>query len=553
MTRSTATTPVLRVRRLSVHRRHQPGDGVIVPGIDFDLHAGRTLGIVGESGSGKTVTASAVADLLPGALDFTADEIVLAGRPLSEFDRRSRRAWIRRHIGVVFQNPASALNPRLTIGAQVYEALPATIRGRRARWARVIELLDLVGIASPATRLHAYPHEFSGGLNQRVVIAIAIARNPSVLIADEPTTALDVSVQAKVLDLVDDLERELGLAVLLVSHDIGVIAERSDDIVVMRHGTVVERAATDDLLRAPTEQYTRELLAAAPDIGRPADTPVPDDTPTVLEARGLRREFRTPTLIGRGARRVALDGVSLSIRAGESVGLVGESGSGKTTFARSVVGLDTTTTGAIRFDGADVRSLDPAGRRHWRRNVQYIFQDPYGALDPRLTVRKLIAEPVEISGTAAERAGLDDKVDELMREVELDPALADRRPGTLSGGQRQRIVIARALTLDPRVLVADEPVSALDLTVQAAVIDLLKRLQQRRGLSLLLISHDLAVVKALCSRIVVLRNGSVVEEGTADELFASPRHDYTRELLAAVPALPLRQRTDTNILQGARS
>ncbi|MCD2100211.1 dipeptide ABC transporter ATP-binding protein [Rhodococcus rhodochrous] len=527
--------PVLRVRGLSVTRGPATAGHRITAPTDLDLYPGRTLGIVGESGSGKTVTASAIADLLPGALDFIADEIVLAGTDLAALDRRRRRAWIRQHVGVVFQNPITALNPRLTIGAQVYEALPAALRGRKTRWARVVELLDLVGIPSAASRLDAYPHEFSGGLNQRVVIAIAIARDPAVLIADEPTTALDVSVQAKVLDLVDDLERELGIAVLLVSHDIGVIAERSDDIVVMRGGVVVERATTARLLDHPAEDYTRELLAAAPDITRPADTPVPDDTPVVLEARAVRREFRRPGLVRRGRAHVAVDSVSLTIRRGESIGLVGESGSGKTTLARTLVGLDDATGGEVLFDGTPVRHLSPGERRVWRRDVQYVFQDPYGALDPRMTVHDLIAEPIEISGTDTERAAIDETVSALLREVELDPTLAERRPGTLSGGQRQRVVIARALATNPRVLVADEPVSALDLTVQAAVIDLLRRLQAGRGLSLLLISHDLAVVKALCSRIVVLRHGTVVESGSTEDLFTNPQHVYTRELLAAVP------------------
>ena len=531
---ATPEGPVVRASGIHVFRR----DGAhtdLVRGIDLEVWPGHTLGIVGESGSGKTITASAIADLLPGALDFGLDTFELAGRSVPDLSARERRAWIRRHIGVVFQNPVAALNPRLTIGAQVHEALPRELRGRRERWARVVELLDQVGIPAAAERLHAYPHELSGGLNQRVVIAIAIARNPVLLIADEPTTALDVSVQARVLDLIDGLKRDLGIGVLLVSHDIGVIAERADAILVMRSGRAVEQGPAAHLLDHPVQAYTRDLIAAAPDLRAPALRADRDDSEIVLEARELRRDFPLPRGLGRRRYRRALDGVSLTIRDGDSIGLVGESGSGKTTFARALVGLDTGATGQVRYGGSPVHELSGGRRREWRRNVQYIFQDPYGAIDPRLTVRAAIAEPIEISGTPAERAQIDERVTALMREVELDPALADRRPGTLSGGQRQRVVIARALALDPRVLVADEPVSALDLTVQAAVIDLLRRLQRSRSLSLVLISHDLAVVKSLCARIVVLRNGVVVEQGDAEEVFDAPAHEYTRELLAAIP------------------
>jgi peptide/nickel transport system ATP-binding protein len=529
--------PLLTVRNLTVEAPGTAPQRSLVDGVSFDIRPGETLGLVGESGSGKTLSALSIAGLLPRTVQVREGSIELDGVDLLGLPERRRRAVLASHIGVVFQNPGTALNPRLTIGAQVKEALPGRHRpGSRQEMQAAADLLDQVGMPRAAERLAYYPHELSGGLNQRVVIAMAIARNPGLLIADEPTTALDVSVQAQVLDLIDQLRAARGLAVLLVSHDIGVIADRADRMAVMRGGTILETGDTAAILSRPKHEYTRHLLAAMPSIHRAAPASSPDgQAASLVEIDDVVREFRTP-----GNRRVrkvvrAVDGVSLSIGQGTSFGIVGESGSGKTTLARLMVGLDQPTRGRVSYAGREVAALTALQRRQWRRDVQYVFQDPYGALDPRLTIEQSLAEPIELSGTAGERAGMSARIDELLDEVELSRSFRRRLPGQLSGGQRQRVVIARALALSPRLVVADEPVSALDLSVQATIIDLLRRLQHRHGLTYVVISHDLAVIKALCEEVVVMTAGRIVESGPADEIFAQPRHDYTRKLLDSIP------------------
>ncbi|MDA0171460.1 ABC transporter ATP-binding protein [Solirubrobacter taibaiensis] len=472
----------------------------LVHGIDFSLAAGRSLGVVGESGSGKTLTAMAVAGLLPAGVETTAGDIHVAG-----FETAGRRERLRDAFGVVFQNPTVSLNPRLTIRRQLREALP---REQRTD-ARAVELLQRVGVPRAAERLNAFPHELSGGLNQRIVIAIAIARSPKILIADEATTALDVSVQKQVLDLIDDLRRDLNLGVLLVSHDIGVIADRSDEVLVLNEGRVVEAGRTEEVLRAPSHPYTQALLDAVPRLD--ATAPVREVGAPLIAVRGVTRDF--------GPLR-AVDAVDLTLHAGQSLGIVGESGSGKTTLARIIVGLDRHHTGQLEVSG---------------ERPQYVFQDPYSALDPRQTVFQIIAEPIELSGTDAQNAVKREKVAELLDAVRLPQSFATRKPRQLSGGQRQRVVIARALALDPTVLVADEPVSALDLSVQAAILDLLATLRAERDLSYLVISHDLAVIKQLCTDVAVMRDGAIVEHGPADLVFADPQHAYTRQLLDAIP------------------
>jgi len=525
----------------------------IVRGVSLDVPAGEVVGLVGESGSGKTLTALAVAGLLPAGVEVWSGHVDVAGRDVRALAPRERRAHLASHVGVVFQNPTPALNPRLRIGRQVAEALPAGISRRAAR-DEVARLLRDVGITDVDKTARAFPHELSGGLNQRVVIAMALARSPRLLVADEPTTALDVSVQAQVLDLLDDLRERHGLGVLLVSHDIGVVADRTHRVHVMSEGVVVESGPTREVLERPRHEYTQRLLAAVPSRlerahARPAvtvsDGPGTADatgasadgaaagTAPQLVVRDLRRAFALRGAAGR-TRHVALDGVDLAIPAGAALGLVGESGSGKTTLARIVVGLEHADSGSVEFEGVDLTRQDRAQRRAWRRDVQYVFQDPYGSLDPRLTVAQTLREPLELTlglgRREAERAVVD-----LLDEVELPRAFAQRLPSELSGGQRQRVGIARALATRPRLVVADEPVSALDLSVQARILRLLERLRAERGLTYLFISHDLGVVRFLCDDVVVLRSGRIVEQGRTQDVLDDPQHPYTRALVAAVP------------------
>jgi peptide/nickel transport system ATP-binding protein len=531
------SAPLLTVRNLTVQAGDPAQQRSVVAGVSFEIRSGETLGLVGESGSGKTLSALSIAGLLPRAARIGQGSIELDGVELVGLPERRRRAVLASRIGVVFQNPSTALNPRLTIGAQVKEALPGRYwPGSRPAMRAAAELLDQVGVPRAAERLAYYPHELSGGLNQRVVIAMAIARNPSLLIADEPTTALDVSIQAQVLDLIDWLRAERQLGVLLVSHDIGVIADRSDRMAVMNAGNIVETGDTAEVLSRPAHECTRHLLAAMPGLHKRAAIGFPpSQEQSLVELQGVVREFRTPGT--RRERQVirAVDEVSLSIRPGTSLGIVGESGSGKTTLARIMVGLDRPTQGRVSYAGREIAALTPPQRRQWRRDVQYVFQDPYGALDPRLTVEQSLAEPIELSGTAAERAGQSARIGELLDEVELPSSFRRRLPGQLSGGQRQRVVIARALALSPQLVVADEPVSSLDLSVQATVIDLLRRLQRKRGLTYVVISHDLAVIKALCEEVAVITAGRIVEAGRTDAIFDDPQHDYTRKLLESIP------------------
>ncbi|MEN0129358.1 MAG: ABC transporter ATP-binding protein [Brevundimonas sp.] len=535
----TSVASALDVRDLVVGLEPPGGPDAlpIVRGVSLHVPAGHVVGLVGESGSGKTLTALAVAGLLPQGISTWGGSVSIAGRDVLRLPERQARRYVTDSVGVVFQNPTPSLNPRLRIAAQLVEALPAGTP-RRERRDRAAELLALVGITDVHKTLGAFPHELSGGLNQRVMIAIALARSPRLLVADEPTTALDVSVQAQVLDLIDDLRTRLGLGVLLVSHDIGVVADRTQDVHVMSDGVVVESGPTARVLSDPQHDYTRRLLAAVPSrLARTQERALRPERASVapapqLEIRDLRRAFEVRTSAGRG-RHVALDGVDLTVTRGQALGIVGESGSGKTTLARIVVGLERADEGTVRFDGAQVADLSRAQRRAWRRDVQYVFQDPYGSLDPRLTVARAISEPLELAGSS--RRDAQRRVDGLLDEVELPRAFRNRLPGELSGGQRQRVGIARALATEPSLVVADEPVSALDLSVQARILRLLERLRAERGLTYLFISHDLGVVRFLCDDVAVLRHGQIVEQGRTEDVLARPQHPYTQALVAAVP------------------
>ncbi|MFE6870990.1 ABC transporter ATP-binding protein [Kitasatospora sp. NPDC057692] len=548
MTGSTPDRTVLRVADLTV-----AFDGTTaVDGVGFDLAAGDTLGLVGESGSGKSTTALALLHMLPAGGRITGGAVELAGQDLAALTEPDLRAVRGRRIAMVFQDPMSSLNPVLTVGKQLDEALRAhgTRPDKRERAARAVELLDLVGILDAAGRLRDHPHQFSGGQRQRIMIALALANDAEVLVADEPTTALDPTVQQQILRLLTRINRETGTALVVISHDLGVIAQTCRRLLVMRHGRVVESGDTAEVLTAPQHPYTKQLLAAVPRLEAPSEAAAnsaPGPEP-LLTVTGLRKTY--------GSRRravTALDGVDLVLHPGETLGLVGESGSGKSTLARALVQVHAPSGGGISFRG---REFGRGGELAARREVQLVFQDPYASLNPRMTAGQIIAEPLIAHGLG-DRAARRRRVGELLEQVGLDPDSAERHPRAFSGGQRQRIGIARALAPEPSVLICDEPVSALDVSVQAQVLDLLARLQRDLGLALLFIAHDLAVVRQVSHRIAVMHRGRIVETGPADRVVTAPEHPYTAELLAAVPRLEDRPdtRPDTRptVLTTARS
>jgi peptide/nickel transport system ATP-binding protein len=562
--------PVLVVRDLHVTYRGTDGDVPAVRGVDLDVHAGEVVALVGESGSGKSSTAHAVVGLLPANGAVTGGALTLGDDPRTALDLATlpERAWSHvrgARLGLVPQDPGVALNPVQRVGDQVAEVLRIHHRTtRRAAHARAVEILHAVGLDSPAARARQYPHQLSGGMRQRVLIGIALACEPELLVADEPTSALDVTVQRRVLDLLADLTARTGTAVLLITHDLAVAADRADRVVVMKDGRVVEHGATAQVLRTPRHAYTRELLAAAPGLAardaggaptaaRPAArtslraaSPVAPredvavgDGPALLEVDGLTRTFRLgPRRTGDVLR--AVDGVTFRVPRGSAFALVGESGSGKSTTARLVLGLDRPDAGTVRFDGVAVAGARGDALRDLRRRTQLVHQDPSTALDPRFTVARAVDEPLRAHrvGTPAERR---ERVAELLAQVHLSPDLARRRPAELSGGQRQRVAIARALALDPELLVLDEPTSALDVSVQARVLELLADLRERRGLTYLFISHDLAVVRRVAEHVGVMRAGRLVETGRTADVFDDPRDPYTAELVGAIPGTHARE------------
>ncbi|MFJ1999331.1 dipeptide ABC transporter ATP-binding protein [Streptomyces chartreusis] len=523
------------------------GDLRAVDGLSFRLARGAALALVGESGSGKSTVASALLGLHRGTGARVGGSIDVAGVDVQGASDDELRRLRGAKAAMVFQDPLSSLDPYYAIGDQIAEVYRVHTRAsRRAARARAVEVLDRVGIPDAARRSRSRPHEFSGGMRQRALIAMALACEPDLLIADEPTTALDVTVQAQILDLLHTLREETGMGLLLVTHDVGVAAESVDEVLVMRHGRVVEHGPVAEVLGAPARSYTRELLGAVPRVDAPREVggakagldaevvsegeAVPGGTgpggtgsEVVLAATGLRREF------GRGKRAfTAVDDVSLTVRRGETLGIVGESGSGKTTLGRMLVGLLEPTAGEVRHEGHARVGVDPA--------VQMVFQDPVSSLNPRRTVGESIADPLRARGER-EEGRVRGRVRELLERVGLEGAHYDRYPHEFSGGQRQRVGIARALAADPRVIVCDEPVSALDVTTQAQVVALLGELQRELGLALVFVAHDLAVVRQVSDRVAVMRRGRIVEEGPADEVYDNPQDPYTKQLLAAVPAL----------------
>ncbi|MDH0771930.1 ABC transporter ATP-binding protein [Delftia tsuruhatensis] len=534
------TAPVLEVQDLAVAYRDAAGQAQrVVHGVSFSVAPGEVVALVGESGSGKTTTAQAVIGLLADNGHREHGSIRLQGTEVSGWPAARWNAIRGRVVSLVPQDPTMSLNPVRTVGDQVGEILRIHgLRDRTAVQARVLELLARVGLSQPALRARQYPHELSGGMRQRVLIAIAIALRPALIIADEPTSALDVTVQRRILDLIDALRRETGTAVLLVTHDLGVAADRSHRLVVMQGGRIQEQGPTLELLRNPQSAYTRQLLADAPSLApAPRRTPRPATTDDwAIEVEDLVHEFAAPghaSAHGRGIFR-AVDGVSLRVRRGSTHAIVGESGSGKTTTIRAIVGLGRPTAGRIRIEGTEVTGLRGEALRQLRRRVQLVYQNPFSSLDPRQSVFDIIEEPLlNFDPLPADERRR--RVHDMLERVGLPAAVLQRRPHALSGGQRQRVAIARALVLQPQVLVLDEAVSALDVTVQAQILALLAQLQQDLGLTYLFISHDLAVVRQIADTVSVLRAGRVVDAGSVEEVFQRPTSDYTRELMDAIP------------------
>ncbi len=529
--------PFLEVKDLSVSFRVEGREVPAVRHVSFEIERGRTLALVGESGSGKTVTALSVLQLLPyPKASHPSGSILVEGKEMVGADEATLRQVRGNRVSMIFQEPMTSLNPLHTIEKQVNEVLylHKGLSHGPAR-ARTLELLHLVGLREAEKRLGAYPHQLSGGQRQRVMIAMALANEPELLIADEPTTALDVTIQAQILELLKALRRRLGMALLLITHDLAVVRKMADRVCVMTGGEIVEQGPAERIFEAPRHAYTRHLLAAEPK-GAPL-SPAPG-APAVMSADKLKVYFpiRRGVLRRTVAHVKAVDGVTLTVREGHTVGVVGESGSGKTTLGLALLRLET-SEGAIAFDGVDLQALKARQLRPLRRQMQIVFQDPFSSLSPRLSVGQIIEEGLLVhglGGTNESRRGL---IAEALEEVGLEAEFQDRYPHEFSGGQRQRIAIARAMVLKPRFVVLDEPTSALDMSVQAQLIDLLRELQRRHKLAYLFISHDLKVVRALADEVMVLKDGRVVEQGPADKIFERPESEYTQALMAAAFAL----------------
>ena len=553
MSQTDTTQPVLAIENLSTAFRTAEGWRTVICDISLEVHAGETVAIVGESGSGKSVTALSTMRLLPAGKARCEGRILLEGKDLLQATEREMRSVRGGSIGMIFQEPMTSLNPVFTIGNQVAEAL---VLHRAMSWsqaeAEALRLMERVRIPAAKTRLHEYPHKFSGGMRQRVMIAMALACRPKLLIADEPTTALDVTIQAEILHLLRELQREENMGVLFITHDMGVVAEVADRTVVMLRGDMIETGATTDIFAAPKAAYTKMLLASIPRLGSMGETAAPRRFPEVDATTGKATEGRdmkpvSPTsapildvkdLSVRfdlpNGRVHAVENVSFDLRPGETLSLVGESGCGKSTTGRAIIRLVDPTAGSVVIGGEDVTRAGSKTLRVMRRSSQMIFQDPFASLNPRITIGSAIAEPMLAHGIVGRRAAKE-RVSELLEQVGLSAGMADRHPHEFSGGQRQRIAIARALALDPKFIVADEAVSALDVSVKAQVSNLLLDLQEKHGLAYLFISHDMAVVERMSHRVAVMYLGEIVEIGPRAAIFGDPQHPYTRRLISAVP------------------
>jgi peptide/nickel transport system ATP-binding protein len=529
--------PVLEIGNLTVGYRGGDGFQRVVHEVSLLVRPGEVVALVGESGSGKTTTAQAVIGLLAENGRLEAGSVRLNGTDIAGWSQKQLDTIRGRKISLIPQDPTSSLNPVKTIGAQVAEVLEIHRQGSRADIeARVIELLARVGLSQPELRAKQYPHELSGGMRQRVLIAIAIALRPALIIADEPTSALDVTVQKRILDLIDELRREYGTAVLLVTHDLGVAADRANRIVVLKGGRIQEQGPTSEVLASPRSEYTRKLLADAPSLGKVRTVPRARSSRIggshdAIVVESLVQDFAVG---GRRDAFRAVDDVSFTVQRGTTHAIVGESGSGKTTTARSIVGFQRPTSGRILVDGVDVTTLRGENLRRFRKTIQLVYQNPFSSLDPRQTIFQIVEEPL-LNFDPLPREDRARKVHAILARVGLAQSALTRKPHALSGGQRQRVAIARALVLDPQVLVLDEAVSALDVTVQAQILALLDELQQALGLTYLFISHDLAVVRQISDTVSVLHNGRQVDNGPVEDVFLHPGSAYTRELISAIP------------------
>ncbi|HEY6790177.1 MAG TPA: ABC transporter ATP-binding protein [Trebonia sp.] len=555
---------LLQVEGLSVDYKSHRSTVHAVRDVSFTIAAGETVALVGGSGSGKSTTAHSIVRLLPSSAAISGGRVLLAGGELTGLRRRALRQVRGRRIGLIPQDPAVSLNPVLRIGRQVAEVLLLHgLADRKNASILALEALAAAGLDQPLARARQYPHELSGGMRQRVLIAIALAAKPSLVIADEATSALDVTVQRQVLDHLEQLTRELGTSVLMITHDLGVAADRADRILVMDQGSIVEQGTPGQVLRAPEHPYTRSLLEAAPSLAAatrrsatpaakpgadhraqattPAAAPATGPGASVIAAEHLVKDFSVPDPAGGKTAFRAVNDVSLSVGRGETLGVVGESGSGKTTVARMLLRLAQPTSGRILIDGQDVTTARGEAIRKLRQQIQYVFQNPYTSLNPTMAVGDIVAEPLRSFGLGS-RTQRRERAQTWLDRVGLPKSVVERRPAELSGGQRQRVAIARALVLDPRLVVLDEPVSALDVLIQAQILTLLASLQEEFGVSYLFISHDLAVVRRVAHRVCVMSQGQVVEEGPVDQVLDQPRHDYTRQLVEAIPG-SLKHRT----------
>jgi len=528
------TEPALDIRGLTVRLPEGADREFAIEDVSFSVSPGEIVCVVGESGSGKSVTAFTVMGLIPRRdLKPVAGRILLDGIDLLQEPERRLRRLRGEKMAMIFQEPMTALNPVMKIGDQIAEMLEIhTDLAAAGRRARVLEVMGDVNLPDPESIFHSYPHQISGGQRQRVMIAMALALEPGLLIADEPTTALDVTTQAQILALIKEIQRDHGTGVMFITHDFGVVAEIADRVVVMQHGRVVEQGAAEQVLNRPSHPYTQMLIGSVPSLEPPERRPV-ESSEVALETRHLNKVYGSAGWLGTGRVVHAAKDVDLVVRRGETVGVVGESGSGKSTVARCIVRLVDPTGGEMTIDGHDIASLDQGALRPYRRDIQIVFQDPYRSLNPRRTVGQSIIEgPTNFGlshGEATKRAR------ELMRVVGLAPEVLDRYPHQFSGGQRQRICIARALAMEPRVLIADESVSALDVSVQAQVLELLSDVRRRFDLAMLFITHDLRVAAQICDRIMVMQNGVVVEQGPTRAVYLDPQHAYTKALLGAAP------------------